>query len=134
MPFIKRSATAPEAERNPDNGLVTNISALSSADDGARWSAARALGGHAEAVAALAAALGFEQKLAKATEALAQGLQIEPMVAEQVVRAGFLTSAAEAGASLLKMAEVSRHANPDVLRGYVRRADLFKDHAGAAFL
>jgi N utilization substance protein A len=38
------------------------------------------------------AALGFEQKLAKATEALAQGLQIEPAIAEQVVRAGFLST------------------------------------------
>jgi N utilization substance protein A len=37
------------------------------------------------------AALGFEQKLAKATEALAQTLQIEPEVAEKIVRAGFLS-------------------------------------------
>ena len=45
------------------------------------------------------------------------------------LRSGFLTSAAEAGAS-----EVSRHKSVDVLRGYVRHADLFKEHAGAAFL
>jgi hypothetical protein len=50
------------------------------------------------------------------------------------LRAGFLTSAAEAGASVFKMMEVSRHKSVDVLRGYVRRADLFKEHAGAAFL
>jgi len=37
------------------------------------------------------AALGFEQKLAKATEGLAATLQIEPAVAEQIVRAGFLS-------------------------------------------
>ena len=37
------------------------------------------------------AALGFEQKLAKATEALAQSLQIESDVAEKIVRAGFLS-------------------------------------------
>jgi len=37
------------------------------------------------------AALGFEQKLAKATEALAQSLQIAPEVAEKIVRAGFLS-------------------------------------------
>jgi hypothetical protein len=35
--------------------------------------------------------LGFEQKLAKATEALAQTLQIDPAVAEKIVRAGFLS-------------------------------------------
>jgi N utilization substance protein A len=37
------------------------------------------------------AALGFEQKLAKATEALAQALEIETAVAEKIVRAGFLS-------------------------------------------
>jgi site-specific recombinase XerD len=50
------------------------------------------------------------------------------------LRSGFLTSAAESGASILKMMEVSRHKSVDVLRGYVRRADLFREHAGAAFL
>jgi N utilization substance protein A len=37
------------------------------------------------------ATLGFEQKLAKATEALVQTLKIEPAVAEQIVRGGFLS-------------------------------------------
>jgi integrase len=50
------------------------------------------------------------------------------------LRSGFLTSAAEAGASVFKMMEVSRHKSVDTLRGYVRRADLFHEHAGAAFL
>jgi site-specific recombinase XerD len=50
------------------------------------------------------------------------------------LRAGFLTSAAEAGAGVLKMVEVSRHKSIDMLRTYVRRADLFREHAGAAFL
>jgi site-specific recombinase XerD len=50
------------------------------------------------------------------------------------LRAGFLTSGAEAGANVFKLMEVSRHRSVDTLRGYVRRADLFKDHAGAAFL
>jgi hypothetical protein len=44
------------------------------------------------------------------------------------LRRGFLTSAAESGAS------ISRHKSLDTLRGYVRRVDLFKEHAGAAFL
>ena len=42
--------------------------------------------------------------------------------------------AAESGASVFKMTEVSRHRSLDTLRGYVRRVDLFKEHAGAAFL
>jgi integrase len=50
------------------------------------------------------------------------------------LRAGFLTSAAEAGADVLKMAEVSRHRSIDTLRRYVRRGNLFKGHAGAGFL
>jgi site-specific recombinase XerD len=50
------------------------------------------------------------------------------------LRSGFLTSSAESGANIFKMAEVSRHRSLDTLRGYVRRVDLFKEHAGAAFL
>jgi integrase len=50
------------------------------------------------------------------------------------LRAGFLTSGAEGGASVFKLMEVSRHRSVDVLAGYVRRADLFKDHAGRGFL
>jgi len=48
------------------------------------------------------------------------------------LRSGLLTSAAEAGASVLKMVEVSRHKSLDTLRGYVCRVDMFKEHAGAA--
>jgi hypothetical protein len=33
-----------------------------------------------------------------------------------------------------QLSEVSRHKSLDTLRGYVRRVDLFKEHAGAAFL
>ena len=50
------------------------------------------------------------------------------------LRAGFLISAAEAGASVFKMMEVSRRKSVDGLPDYVRRAEVFKDHAGARFL
>jgi integrase len=50
------------------------------------------------------------------------------------LRSGFLTSAAETGASIWKLSEVSWHKSLDTLRGYVRRVDLFKEHARAAFL
>ena len=43
------------------------------------------------------------------------------------LRSRFLTSAADAGVSVLKMVEVSRHKSVDTLRGYVRRADLFRE-------
>jgi hypothetical protein len=32
------------------------------------------------------------------------------------------------------MTEVSRHRSVDVLRGYIRRVDMFREPAGAAFL
>ena len=48
--------------------------------------------------------------------------------------AGFLTSAAGDGASIFKMMDVSRHMSVDTLRGYVRDAELFKDHAGTGLL
>jgi len=50
------------------------------------------------------------------------------------LRSGFLTSAAESGAFLLRMADQSRHKSLEALRGYVRRTDMWKDHAGGAFL
>jgi site-specific recombinase XerD len=50
------------------------------------------------------------------------------------LRSGFLTSAAARGASIFKMMDVSRHKSMDTLRGYVKDADLFRDHAGAGFL
>ena len=56
------------------------------------------------------------------------------LFAAHSLRSGFLTSAAEAGASVFKMADQSRHRSLDTLRGYVRSADMFKEHAGAAFL
>jgi integrase len=40
------------------------------------------------------------------------------------LRSGFLTSAAESGANVFKMAAVSRHRSLDTLRGYVPRVDV----------
>lgn len=65
--------------------------------------------------------------------ALAAGLD-PATFAGHSLRAGFLTSAAEAGSSVLKMVEVSRHKSIDMLTTYVRRSNLFREHAGAAFL
>jgi site-specific recombinase XerD len=50
------------------------------------------------------------------------------------LRSGFLTSAAESGATVFAMTSVSRHKSIDVLAGYVRSAELFKNPAGQAFL
>jgi site-specific recombinase XerD len=50
------------------------------------------------------------------------------------LRSGFLTSAAARGASIFKMMDVSRHKSIDTLRGYVRDAEMFRDHAGNGLL
>ncbi len=50
------------------------------------------------------------------------------------LRAGFVTSAAAHGARLDKIMEVTRHASPATVMRYIRHADAFEDHAGAAFL
>jgi site-specific recombinase XerD len=50
------------------------------------------------------------------------------------LRSGFLTSAARRGASVFKMMDISRHRSVDTLRGYVRDAELFRDHAGSGLL
>jgi len=76
-----------------------------------------------------------DRSVASIVKAYAERAGLDPAAyAGHSLRAGFLTTAAEHGASVFKMMEVSRHKSVDTLRGYVRRADLFKDHAGAAFL
>ena len=50
------------------------------------------------------------------------------------LRAGFITSGAEAGADLFKLMEVSRHRDAKTVMGYVRESKLFENHAGGEFL
>jgi integrase len=61
------------------------------------------------------------------------GLDITEFGAHSL-RAGFITSAAESGANLFKIMDVSRHKSVETVKGYVRTAELFKDHAGSSFL
>lgn len=63
MPFIKRDASSPntiENDSKTSSGAASHIAALTSPDAEIRWTAARALGGVAAAVSALAAALKDE--------------------------------------------------------------------------
>ena len=53
---------------------------------------------------------------------------------EGVEEASPSKSAAAKGASIFEMMDVFRHKSVDTLRGYVRDAELFKDHAGAGLL
>ena len=50
------------------------------------------------------------------------------------LRAGFITSGAQAGADLIKLMEVSRHKKTDTILGYVRESKLFENHAREKFL
>lgn len=50
------------------------------------------------------------------------------------LRAGFVTSALEHGADLFKVMDVTRHKRLETLKGYDRRAQAFRDHAGRDFL
>jgi site-specific recombinase XerD len=76
-----------------------------------------------------------DQSVSDIVKEQAARLRLDPnQFAGHSLRAGFLTSAASRGASIFKMMDVSRHRSVDTLRGYVRDADLFKDHAGAGLL
>jgi site-specific recombinase XerD len=50
------------------------------------------------------------------------------------LRAGFITSAAKRGANLFKICDTSGHKSLEMLRTYVRDAELFANHAGAGLL
>lgn len=63
----------------------------------------------------------------------AAGLDPDTMSGHSL-RAGFVTSALEAGADLLKVMDVTRHREVKTLKAYDRRAKAFRNHAGKGFL
>jgi HEAT repeat protein len=74
MPFVKSSKPPVlTVAVKPDEDAAWYVAALSSPDMEVRWNAARALGGRADAVAALAQALGTEQ-VARVREAIMTAL------------------------------------------------------------
>jgi len=50
------------------------------------------------------------------------------------LRAGFVTSALEAGSDVLRVMDITRHTSVQTLKGYDRRAKAFQNHAGGKFL
>ena len=83
----------------------------------------------------LVAARLSDRSVANIVKAYAARLQLDPgLFAGHSLRSGFLTSAAARGASIFNMMDVSRHKSVDTLRGYVRDAEIFRDHAGAGLL
>jgi site-specific recombinase XerD len=76
-----------------------------------------------------------DRSVADIVKAHARRAGLDPkLFAGHSLRSGFLTSAAARGASIFKMADQSRHKSMDTLRGYVRDAEIFKDHAGKGLL
>jgi integrase len=76
-----------------------------------------------------------DRSVAKIVKSHAARVGLDPaLFAGHSLSAGFLTSAAARGASIFKMMDVSRHRSVDTLRGYVRDAEIFKDHAGIGLL
>jgi integrase len=50
------------------------------------------------------------------------------------LRAGYITTAAERGADLVRIMDQSGHRDPRTVVGYIRRANAFKGHSGSGFL
>lgn len=76
-----------------------------------------------------------DHAVARIVQARALAAGLDPaLYAGHSLRAGFVTSAARAGADVWKIQQVSRHKSMQVLSGYVRDARLFDDHAGEPFL
>lgn len=65
----------------------------------------------------------------------AEAAGLDPtLFAGHSLRAGFVTSALEHGADILRVMDVTRHKRVETLRVYDRRARAFRDHAGKDFL
>jgi integrase len=76
-----------------------------------------------------------DHTVVRVVKASARRVGLDPnLFAGHSLRSGFLTSAAGRGASIFKIMDVSRHRSMATLRGYVRDAELFRDHAGAGLL
>ena len=73
--------------------------------------------------------------IARLVKYYVQAIRLDPAeYSGHSLRSGFATSAAVHGARLDKIMEVTRHTSPRMVLRYIRDADAFADHAGAAFL
>jgi integrase len=61
------------------------------------------------------------------------GLKVEDFSGHSL-RAGFVTTAAERDVNESRIMDVTRHRDSRTVRGYIRRASMFKGHAGSGFL
>lgn len=76
-----------------------------------------------------------DRAVARIVKGAAAALGLDPRdYSGHSLRAGFLTEAAHARATIPKMQDVSRHKTVAILLDYVRSAEMYDDHAGANFL
>jgi len=72
------------------------------------------------------------ESLSKAVKKLAARIEMDPKTAgAHSVRAGFVSTCVETSATLIKIAEVTRHQSLSMLQGYDRRHNLFADAAAS---
>jgi site-specific recombinase XerD len=76
-----------------------------------------------------------DRAVAEIVKTYAKRIGLDPtLFSAHSLRAGFLTSAAQNGASVFKMMDVSRHKRMDTVREYIRDTELFRNHAGKGLL
>ncbi|MBA9067181.1 site-specific recombinase XerD [Methylobacterium sp. RAS18] len=138
--------TVADLERTPD-GLFVHIRRSKTDQEGEGHIVAIPRGGKlkpVEAVEDLLAAGGIKEgrvfgltdrTVANIVKRYAEAAKLDPaLFSGHSLRAGFVTSALEAGADLLKVMDVTRHREVKTLKAYDRRAKAFKNHAGKCFL
>jgi site-specific recombinase XerD len=75
------------------------------------------------------------EQVARIIKARVRAAGLDPrLFAGHSLRSGFITSAADAGASLQSIANHAAHESLDTTLGYVQVADAFRDHSGKKFL
>ncbi len=76
-----------------------------------------------------------DQSIASIVKRYATAAGLDPAAfSGHSLRAGFVTSAAERNVELTRIMDVTRHRDVRTVTVYVRRANLFKDHAGSGFV
>jgi integrase len=74
-------------------------------------------------------------QVARIVQKRAAAAGLDPtLFAGHSLRSGYISSAAERGASLVSIAAHANHKKLDTTRGYVQIADAFRDHSGKSFL
>jgi site-specific recombinase XerD len=138
--------TVEDLERTPD-GIFVHIRRSKTDQEGEGHTVAIPRGGKLRPVEALEdwlAASGIrsgrifdltDRSVANIVKRYAEAAKLDPATfSGHSLRAGFVTSALEAGADLLKVMDVTRHREVKTLKAYDRRAKAFKNHAGKGFL